>query len=455
MEKFQKNDFQDVTLNNTNVRAGFYHGNFIRIFPEELVSDCKNAIKFSNKIDHLVRAEIFLEEENRFIIKHPIVKNVTFPPEWTLLQRVEAALAILSIQKELIKHGYYLSDPHGYNITFDRDKPIYIDYGSIVKGKIWPAYWFLRLFLNYGVEDYWAAILKVSKIRTFIILIRMLINEKKAYSAVEGSFQKIRSRKISERDTNEFNLFERLLQVQKIKNILKKVRKVFVKNNLYLSLESLLLKRIQHGDTDWSYYGQENLSDSSIEESAKIKSFTELMKRDIPAKMIDIAANKGVFSQLAIQYGVKEVIATDIDERSLDILRNKAKNKNLPIWVAKLDLMNHPEKLGGLKDMSSAEERLNADYSICFALVHHLCYFGNYSFEDFAKAIEKFVNKILIVEFVPYNDICLAGPVYRGKDKSWYNENNFVQAMKKYFKGDIEIFESHPSSRKLIRFQRI
>jgi hypothetical protein len=120
--------------------------------------------------------------------------------------------------------------------------------------------------------------------------------------------------------------------------------------------------------------------------------------------------------------------------------------------VAKLDIMNYPEQPGYYASYIPAHNRLNCDFTICLAVVHHICYFGNGTFDDFAERLNRFTNKILIVEFVPYDDVHLTGKKYKGKDRSWYTLENFIKAIKKWFPGDYEIFESTPSPRILIKF---
>lgn len=453
MEKFNERDFKKIETDSNNtsdIKLGFYYGNLIRIIPKEKINDYKRLLKFSNSIKNLIPAEIFFEDENRLILKHPIIKNITFPPEWTNLQKIEAARTILNIQKELMKKGYCLIDPHGYNVVFDKDKPVFIDFGAFAKGKIFPIYWFWRLFLNYERKDYWGKILKLSKVESLLVTIKMVFEKDNPYSAIENKLNKLWSKEIKERDSVKRDYLEKILKFPKIKSFLKIIRKQLINNYIYCRIEDLIPKS-QGGKTKWSYYNQQDNLDAS---SKRVLNFITLLKKDSPKKLLDIGANKGGFSKLALKYGVEEIIAIDIDDKSLDFLREDVKNDALPIWIAKIDLMNHPKKLGDSQDMPSAESRLNADYCICFAVIHHLCYFGNYTFEDFAVAIDRFVNKILIVEFVPPDDICLSGSVYRGEDKSWYNEENFINVMKKYFKGNIEIFDSDPAPRKLIKFQK-
>ena len=187
-------------------------------------------------------------------------------------------------------------------------------------------------------------------------------------------------------------------------------------------------------------------------DNARTKNINELFNRHKPKKVLDIGANRGAYSLLAIDKGAEEVIAIDLDNYSLDYLMNEIKNENKKITVARLNIMNYPDKPGYYQTYHPAHERLNSDFTICLAVVHHICYFGNSTFDDFAERLNRFARRILIVEFVPYNDMHLTGPAYKGKDRSWYTLEIFINSMKKWFPGDHEIFDSTPSPRLLIKF---
>ena len=120
--------------------TGMYQGKVIRVI-EENVEDYKEILFQSGKIPFLINAELIFEESNRIIVEHPLLENITYFDEWTKKQRVEAALVVIQIQTELVKLGYFLNDPHGFNITFENNRPVYFDFGSILKGKINPAKW--------------------------------------------------------------------------------------------------------------------------------------------------------------------------------------------------------------------------------------------------------------------------------------------------------------------------
>jgi len=288
-----------------------------------------------------------------------------------------------------------LMDPHAFNITFDKAKPIYLDFGSIrKKGIMNPRWWIWRAFISSKSYVGWGKTLKIAKLKIFFLFFMMLILPPPLF----------------------LKLFEKWLI---------KRRKKFKK-------------------TPWTTYP---VKDLEKKKNLKIvKNFTSLLIRYSPKKIIDIGGGRGHFSIFALKYRVREAVVIDIDEFSLNILRREIGKKNYPIWIVNADLMKYPYDLSCYGDYPPLHKRINAEFVICFALIHHLCTSGGYSFEDFAKRIEKFCQKILVVEFVPFSEI--------QRTKSWYTQRNFIKVMKKYFPGKIEIFESSPKPRKLIKFEK-
>jgi len=150
--------------------TGIYQGKVIRVI-EENVEAYKELILQTGEIPFLINAELIFDDGTKIIVEHRQLKNITYYNEWTKKQRVEAALAIIQIQTRLVKQGYFLNDPHGFNIAFENNRPIYFDYGSIIKGKINPVIWYLKCFTGLKVKDYWDEILGIGIIEKNVFCI--------------------------------------------------------------------------------------------------------------------------------------------------------------------------------------------------------------------------------------------------------------------------------------------
>jgi len=410
--------------------TGIYEGKVLRM-TEKNIELFKNILQFSDKINSLITSSPYYEDENIFVIQHEKLENITYFEEWTKKQKVNAAKTVVEIQSKLSEKGFYLNDPHAFNITFKYHQPVYFDFGSIREGKIRPAWWFIKCFCGWTEMDYWDSVLKINVFRKFWLALRMFFS-RSPYNYIFKHLSKF-----------EKGFIEgKLLTIIKTKTFWGKATKKFI------SSLPLIFKNF----SNWSDYEQK--SPELNLDNERTKNIIELLNRRKPIKVLDIGANRGAYSLLALEKGTEEVIAIDLDNYSLEYLFDNIKELRQKITIAKLDIMNYPEKPGYYQTYLSAHERLNSDFTICLAVVHHVCYFGNFSFEVFAERLNRFATKILIVEFVPYDDVHLTGPIYKGKDRSWYTLDNFINVMKKWFPNEHEIFPSTPSPRLLIKFSK-
>jgi len=413
-------------------------GNFTGLYEDKLVrvikrnnAEYKDILNFSDQLNDLVKSKLFYDDENFLVVEHEKLTNITYFTEWTKKQKVAAAKTVVNLQSKLVGEGYYLNDPHAFNITFKYHQPIYFDFGSIRKGKITPSWWFIKCFCGWTEMDYWDSVLKINRIHKIWIAFRMGLSQK-PYEYLGNKLTKF-----------EFHFAEK-----KIINLLNK--KGFIGRLTRKVVNALPF--IFNNFSNWTDYEQKIPALNFDNE--RNKNILELFRKIKPQRILDIGANKGVFSFLALDNGVEEAIALDLDNYSLDFLFNEAKKFDKKITIARLNIMSYPDKPGYYQSYFPAHERLNSDFTICLAVVHHVCYFGNFSFEELAERLNRFATKILIVEFVPYDDAHLTGPIYKGKDRSWYTLENFISAMKTRFPNEHKIFPSTPSPRMLIKFSK-
>jgi SAM-dependent methyltransferase len=408
--------------------TGIYEDKVVRIFRENF-DIYKSILEFSDELEFLIGSNLFYEDENVLVVQHDQLENITYFNEWTRRQKVIASKAIVELQIELIKKGYYLNDPHSFNITFKYHQPVYFDFGSIRQGYIRPTWWFIKCFCGWTEMDYWDNVLKINFFQKLFVLLRISLS-RLPYEYL--------LKKLSKFETGFFE--------KRIMNILNKTGMVGKLTRKVVNGLPLLFSYF----SNWTDYNQK--SPELDFDNARNKNILSLFNQHKPKKILDIGANKGAFSLLALNNGSTEAIAIDLDNYSLDYLLNQVKINNHKITIARLNIMNYPEHPGYYQSYLPAHERLNCNFTICLAVVHHVCYFGESSFEEFGARLDHFTTKILVVEFVPYDDIHLSGPTYKGKDRSWYTLENFVNVLKKWFPGEHETFESSPTPRVLIKF---
>lgn len=380
------------------------HGNCIARVVRQNIDSYREIVESEVDIPGLVGSQVMHRDNDLLVLEHDRLEFITLREEWTRKQRYQAALHIVDVQLAAMEQGFYLRDPHSFNITFDQADPVYFDIGSLVKGIVDPQEWILKNFLGRKEsKDYWRDVLEIDVLSYFAIRTQIKLSS---------------------------NPYETLVQF----------------------LEQRMAKFEKKAVTNWTGYSQQDPDALVMDE--RTQSFKRVLDSYSPSLILDIGANKGAFSKYALNNGVERALCADIDEDSLNILRLDIQRNQLPICTAKLDLMNYSQAPGCFGSYQPIHDRWNSDFAICFAVTHHLCYFADYSFEAFSNTIEKFCKKTLLVEFIPHSDLHLSGAEYRGKDRSWYTLENFIRAMKKHFPGDHEVMGSSPSPRQLVLFNK-
>jgi SAM-dependent methyltransferase len=168
-----------------------------------------------------------------------------------------------------------------------------------------------------------------------------------------------------------------------------------------------------------------------------------------PGTVLDVGANAGWFSELAVHHG-QRVTALDPDDVTIGILYERAREANLPILPLRMDIMWPTPAHGMGLAYASAPERLRSDASLWLAVVHHLARDG-YPFEAIAAAVDAFTATAAAVEFVPGNDVHLKE--WAVAKEPWYTQERFIAAMARYFPV-VEVVPSSPDPRTLLLFRR-
>jgi hypothetical protein len=120
----------------------------------------------------LIKTEVTSLEVEGYagVLRHRRIPFVSEPNEWTMRMLKEAGLVICKLALELDKLGYGLQDAHPWNISFDRIRPFFLDWGSIIHNhevskKAWlleyrqhiflPLWLFSKGFKTLAYESLW------------------------------------------------------------------------------------------------------------------------------------------------------------------------------------------------------------------------------------------------------------------------------------------------------------
>ncbi len=360
------------------------------------------------------------------ILKQQKITFPSYPFEWPGEMLKSAALEICDLSLELEKYNLELKDAHPYNVMFENYHPKFIDIGSITQkyGNKWNLSKAFKLNLLYPLYC-------ISKGKSEYV--RFLFRNE-----LEGN---ILTQKISQLTPFRYKFVDKLLALKtsnsksSISHFRNEIKKIKLKSQI----------------TDWSSYSHDVdyflPFDRMNRWFAKQKNIYQILEKLRPSTVIDIGSNIGWYAELAARLGAK-VVATDIDESSLNQLYFRTKETKLPILPLLVDFM---KSQASNIAWPAAWERLRCDMVLALAISHHLVFKNHLYFDTIAQELNKFSKKWLIIEFIPPHDKYIKN--WLGEEHYWYSLNNFHTSLHKFF-NKIEILDSAPAPRKLLLCQK-
>lgn len=376
--------------------------------------------------------EVNFDDINAYkIIKPQLIDFVSYPYEWSFSMLKDASLTTLNIQEKALQYGMSLKDASVYNIQFTKDcKPIFIDTLSfeIFEETSWKAYGqFCRHFL--------APLL----LMTFVDM--RFQNLLKSYiDGIPLDFvAKILPLKCKFNPSIFMNIYFHSKSINKFKTLGDKT----ISNFKMLKSQQLAIIQDLKGlitslkfpvkISEWgNYYEVTNYSQEAFLSKQKI--INEFLDIVHPKTMWDFGANDGTFSKLASKKNIFTT-AFDIDyvavENNYLKIKNNNENNILPLV---LDLTNPSPAIGWANsERKTIFERSSVDLVLMLALVHHLYFSNNLSFNKIAEFVFSF-SEYLIIEFIPKEDSQIAIlTIFKNENYNIYNMDNFEKAFSKYF----------------------
>ena len=336
------------------------------------------------------------------IIKPAKVPFVSYPYEWCFSQLQDAALLTLDIQATALDKGLSLKDASAFNIQFVGGKPLFIDtlsFEPVAAGQPWVAY---RSFCQHFLAP--LALMAYSDVR---------LNRLSAVH-IDGVPLDLATKLLPKRSWLKLSLLMHLhaharfqsryqdrpegAQRQKKPYTVKEFRELI--QHLRDTVESL---RWRLPNTEWGdYYDDIHYTDQSLTHKKRVVgAFLDQLDVEV---VWDLGANRGDFSQLAAQRGMR-VIAFDVDpvavERNYLRCVEEGESRILPLIT---DLTNPSPALGwDHSERKSLAQRGPADVVMALALVHHLVIGNNVPFTRLAEYFGSHA-RYLIIEFVPEDD---------------------------------------------------
>jgi hypothetical protein len=326
-----------------------------------------------------------------------------------------------------------LKDASAYNVQFHRGKPILIDtlsFENYVEGKPWVAY---KQFCEHFLAP--LAVMALRDIRLSQLL----------KSNLDGLPLNLASALLPRSTFLKFGLLAHLhLHARSLKayseraipstsgRTVSRVALLGIVASLHKAIASL---NWEPPKSQWvQYYSSEH--SYSTEAMDEKKQFVEECLDEIrPVSVVDLGANTGAFSRLAVQRGI-ETVSCDSDPGCVEISYRSARDNNeaqlLPLLT---DLTNPTPAIGwDNRERLPLSGRVRGDIVLALALVHHLAVSNNVPLGSIATSFAKF-GRYLIVEFVPKTDDMVRKMLSTREDIfSEYSREGFEKAFGAVFK---------------------
>jgi len=366
------------------------------------------------------------------VLEHKKIAFISYVTEWSGLMLKEAALVTINLSRALLDLNLQLKDAHPWNVLFEGCQPIYIDFSSIIR-KRQSRNWF-------PLKEFWGKI--------YLPLLLMSYG-----CAREARTLLIDPATLRGRNITRYDVFMVLVKRLKIREVM---TFLFEAQPWYRKRSGLFLDNLKHRidkiiipfeKTHWSEYCDEEVDISTLDSwMTKRKETYFVLRKTQPKTLLDIGSNTGWFSKLAAQNGAK-VIAFDNDEPSINKLFFNEGARSLGILPLSMDFRFPTHAYGlGLR-CQDATKRFQAEMVLALAVVHHLVFKQNTSFEIIASNLASYTTKWLLVEFIPKEDIYVSE--WYNESFAWYTLENFLVELRNHFR-EMEVLPSNPEPRVLI-----
>lgn len=406
-------NFQNIQLDPIG-SVYMYKGKIIRVINQAYKKYVERLMK-SGLIDKLVKEKLFVDtwvsddtdEDNRMILEHKYIFPHTSASQWSFEMMKDVAKVVLKINMICWEYGYELKDCHQANILFDGIRPVFVDFGSIVKRsggsskKSWLAredffqsYYYPMKLWSRGYEGVAGAIMNVGWYFSMKEMRRIL-------------FPMIPARMNDMLFSHESSILNNIHEVM--------IAPLDEMRGLYSKIDRMECSK----DTTWGEYQNDYWEKGNARFDEEIEWINKTP--DIET-MTELGANQGYFSYLvATRTKIKRIYATDYDKKAVNIMYQRLKNKDVDCRITPLvmDFVRTP--LQCLREYRS-------DCVVANALTHHLLLTQGLKMSVLTERLAELTDKYVIVEFMEY------GVSQKKSDlPQWYTLDNFLEGLSEKF----------------------
>ena len=364
------------------------------------------------------------------VLKPELIPFISYPYEWCFSQLKGAALTTLEIQRKAFEFGMTLKDSSAYNVQFIKGRPVLADTLSFEKyreGQTWVAY---RQFCQHFLAP--LALMTHKDIR-----LNQLCRVR-----IDGFPLDLASSLLPLRTWLRFSLLSHIHLHAKSQNRfadkavdtrgrqMSRLGFLGLVDNLESAVRGL---NWRPEGSDWAdYYEDTSYSPRALDRKKQL--VARFLDEINPDTVWDLGANKGLFSRIASDSGVR-TISFDIDPVAVECnyleCVEKGETNILPLL---LDLTNPSPNVGWEnKERMSILGRGPADTVLALALIHQLAISNNLPLDRIASFFNRICDS-LIIEFVPKRDSQVQRLLSTRQDVfPDYTQRDFEGAFGRYF----------------------
>ncbi len=307
-------------------------------------------------------------------LEHAEIPVVSYPSEWTFSMLRDAALLHLGLLERSVAEGMITKDASAFNVQFVGSRPVFIDVGSFTKirpGEPWYGFrQFCEHFLNPLVlhvhgrvslpDSLRGTVNGLSPATTARLLPRRAKMRPSLFTTVVLHAKA--EKRLAGRDSDMAGALGRAGAGPEL--ITAQIRRL---RRIVESLGRESAKSEWSGYTERSHYSAAALS-------AKEDFVARCIEATRPTQVLDLGANDGAFSRLAVHRGAQCSVATDSDAVVVDRLYSELAasrdGRILPLCVDLTDMAGGQGWAG--RQRAWLLDRVRPDLVLCLALIHHL-----------------------------------------------------------------------------------
>lgn len=376
--------------------------------------------------------------DGRLELEHDYIDFPSYPWEWSSEQWIDAAVLTLDLCNWLLDSGLILKDTTPLNILFRDAQPVLVDVLSVEQrdpeNPLWIAYGqFVRTFLlPLLAHKYLGWPLAASQIHRdgyepgelypHLPFLRRWLGPARGLITLPVLADKLGKSGKGQPPKLRFSADASLAILRARLRSLKK---------------TVLSLRDTSASSHWSGYTTHCAHYSQQDGEQKVDFVKRSLESIRPRTVLDIGANTGAYSRLAVAAGAR-VVALDVDGASTAIHYRSAHSEHRPVLPLHADIAR-PTPSTGWRNRESLPLlercRQHFDCVMMLGLLHHLLVTDQIPLAEIAALTAELAPHNVIVEWIPRTDPKFI-EVCRGRDALYehLSEDSFLAAFGEYFR---------------------